>query len=169
MTNNNLFVYSKQWVDILESRLMKQPIASLDAIVLGKFNGWGDSQTSSFFQGMQELSASVECVDFNAIKPQRIEAVAQVYNEPIVTALTTQPKLSQPYHPEIFDLKKQKQSPCTLKKTHNHLAPHTNSLYTHLDTIIDNPEFYQYETEKLDALLLVQAAVHAGKACRKRW
>jgi hypothetical protein len=81
---NNPFVYSKQWVDILESRLLKRPIASLDAIVLGKFNGLGDSQNSSFFQAMQELSASVECVDFNGIEPPGIEAVARAYNGSIV-------------------------------------------------------------------------------------
>jgi hypothetical protein len=88
-------------------------------------------------QGMQKLSASVECVDFNAINPQGIEAVAQVYNESIVTVLTTQPKLSQPYHPEIFDLKKQKQSPCTLKKTQSPRSSPTTStpILTQLLTI----------------------------------
>ena len=83
---NSPFVYSHKWVDLLESRLIKQPIASLDAIVLGKFHSWNDSQYTAFHQEMQDLSTNktIEGMDFNTIKPPEIGSVAEVYNGPIV-------------------------------------------------------------------------------------
>jgi hypothetical protein len=48
---------------------------------------------------------------------------------------------------------------------HSHL--HANNFFTHLDTLLESPEFDLPTAEKLDALL-VQATVHAGKQCRAR-
>jgi hypothetical protein len=81
---NNPYVYSKNWLDLLESRLIKRPIASLDAIVLGRFNDQSNSQNTSFVKAMQEMSKNMDGVDFNSIEPPHIGNIAQVYNGPIV-------------------------------------------------------------------------------------
>lgn len=61
---NNPVMYSKYWASLVEG-IIGQPLSSLDAIVLGKFNSYQESQGTSFLKTVtdvakQQLNATID-------------------------------------------------------------------------------------------------------------
>ena len=83
---NHPFVYSQQWVHNLERDILNHPLSDLDAIVLGKFNGYQQSQNSTFLASTLEYQEQFphQKIDFAHIPPPRIQEVASAYNGPLV-------------------------------------------------------------------------------------
>jgi hypothetical protein len=85
VVTNCYIVYTNHWVSLLE-RALHQSLDSMDAMVLGKFNGWTSSQNTNFRRAMMNITtADNGTVDFEHIKPPNLDQVAAVYSGPIVT------------------------------------------------------------------------------------
>jgi uncharacterized protein YfiM (DUF2279 family) len=80
---NNYALYGHNWKDLIEDEIGK-PLASFDAILLGKFNHLKDSQNSTFMKQMEEISKTNPDVDFFNIRPPGLKQVAAVYDGNIV-------------------------------------------------------------------------------------
>lgn len=76
-------LYGHNWKDLIEKEIDKS-LDSFDALVLGKFNHLKDSQNTTFYKQMEQVSQEREDVDFFHIKPPSLEQVAAVYSGNIV-------------------------------------------------------------------------------------
>jgi hypothetical protein len=88
VSTNSYIMYTKRWVTLLErSTLRGRSLESVDAIVLGKFNGWDDSKNTTFQRDMLALrdAPGTEDVDFERLEPPNLDQVAALYAGPIVT------------------------------------------------------------------------------------
>ena len=52
---NNPVMYSKNWESLVEG-IIGQPLSSLDAIVLGQFNSYKESQGTSFLKTVTDVA-----------------------------------------------------------------------------------------------------------------
>jgi hypothetical protein len=79
-------VYSPRWTDLLTG-LLNRSLNSLDMVVLGRFNGFGDSKGTAFSILMKNLTAMIDA-DFEKRKPPNVDEVAAVYSGPILAVST---------------------------------------------------------------------------------
>ena len=79
-------VYSDEWKSILE-QVLGRSMDTMDAIVLGKFNSFAESQNKTFIQTVRDLSAYIPGVeiDFENVPAPKLIDVASVYDGPIIS------------------------------------------------------------------------------------
>ena len=80
---NHPFAYSKNWADLLEQSI-HMPLQKLDAIVLGKFNGYKESSNTTYARLMHQFAAQLQSISFEHVLPPMVADVAAVYDGPIV-------------------------------------------------------------------------------------
>jgi hypothetical protein len=88
VSTNNYIVYTRRFVTLLEQTTLEgRSLESVDAIVLGKFNGWHDSKNTTFQRDMVALrnTSGAEDVDFETVQPPDLAEMAALYAGPIVT------------------------------------------------------------------------------------
>ncbi|CAB9512805.1 expressed unknown protein [Seminavis robusta] len=75
------FVYSHDWDKTLEETILKRPLASLDAIVMGKFNTFSESTGTSFYKMMMDYQKQFPNIpmDFQHIPGPTVQQVAKKY------------------------------------------------------------------------------------------
>ena len=80
---NNPIVYSKDWSKMVED-IIHQKLNTLDAIILGKFNDYTESQGTNFLTTVSNIAKNLNLdIDFKNIPPPRLKDVAEVYSGPI--------------------------------------------------------------------------------------
>ena len=80
---NHPFAYSKNWAQLLEQSI-QMPLQNLDAIVLGKFNGYKESSKTTYARLMNQFAAQLESISFEHVLPPMVADVAFRYDGPIV-------------------------------------------------------------------------------------
>jgi len=82
---NNPIVYSKDWKKLLQN-VINRPLRSLDAIILGKFNGFLESRGTNFLKTVDDVAKDLNItVDFENVAPPSLKDVAKVYKGPIIS------------------------------------------------------------------------------------
>jgi len=88
---NSPLVYSKEWQKLLEAQfsdnIANMTIASLDAIILGLFNNFGESANTKFRRDIDAFSESHPeiQIDFKKIPPPSFGDIARIYDGPIIS------------------------------------------------------------------------------------
>jgi hypothetical protein len=82
LITNSPVVYSQEWVQLVEKSIHIR-LDSLDAIILGQFNGQVDGQ-SKFFQEMQAASENNTDIEFDLVDPPDLALVTKLYQGPIL-------------------------------------------------------------------------------------
>ena len=80
--NNVPQVYNSRWKELIEASLNRS-LASIDAVVLGKFNHFEDSKNTAFVNGMKTAGAS-KYAHFELANPPEIDDVLKEYSGPVV-------------------------------------------------------------------------------------
>jgi hypothetical protein len=82
LITNSPIVYSQKWAQLVENSI-HMTLDSLDAIILGQFNGAVDGQ-SKFFQEMQAASENNTDIEFGLVDPPDLALLTKVYQGPIL-------------------------------------------------------------------------------------
>ena len=81
---NTPHFYSPRWSELLAESLNVDSLDSLDAVVLGHFNTFKESENTTFLTMMKNLTVGMDA-DFERISPPEIDDVAKVYSGPILS------------------------------------------------------------------------------------
>eukprot|EP00934_Nitzschia_sp_Nitz4_P000316 Nitzschia sp. Nitz4//scaffold225_size51843//18127//19296//NITZ4_006894-RA/size51843-processed-gene-0.58-mRNA-1//1//CDS//3329542672//316//frame0 len=82
VTNHALF-YSRDWLRYLQD-LIGTPLSKVDALVVGKLNGFAEAYNTSFMEVMKEKTAQYPDADLQANPPPTIKEFSDVFDGPIV-------------------------------------------------------------------------------------
>lgn len=85
LVTNSVLFYSTNWANMIADLIGGRPIQSFDAVILGKINYLDNSRKTKFMTLMQNLSATIDGVDFNTIPPPGLADLSKLYKGPIVT------------------------------------------------------------------------------------